>query len=215
MTNILVYLYSFLILVAKFVFRRKIRMFIEAQKVAIKTVWYKGDFRRVGKNCEFQGFSLLKNPQYMVLDNHVTFGKNVVLEAIDKYGAQQFNPSLKIGSNSRIGDDSHITCLNEIVIGDSVQMGRKVFISDNAHGASDRKLLDVNPVLRPMYSKGPVVIGDNVWIGEMACIMPGVTIGNGAIIGAGSVVTKDVPSYCVVGGAPAKIIKDLRLEKYE
>jgi acetyltransferase-like isoleucine patch superfamily enzyme len=210
MTNLLVYFYSFFIIVAKFVFRRKVRLFFEAQKVAFKTVWYKGEFKRVGKNCEFQGFSLLKNPQYMELDNHVTFGKNVVLEAIDKYGPQQFNPNIIIGSNSRIGDDSHITCLNKSVIGKSVRMGRKVFISDNAHGASDKALLDVNPVLRPMYSKGPVVIGNNVWIGEMACIMPGVTIGNGAIIGAGSVVTKDVPPYCVVGGTPAKIIKDLR-----
>ena len=64
----------------------------------------------------------------------------------------------------------------------------------------------------PMMEQGstepaPVVIGDDVWIGRRAIIMPGVRIGNGCVIGAGAVVTKDVPPYCVVGGVPAKIIK--------
>lgn len=53
----------------------------------------------------------------------------------------------------------------------------------------------------------PVVIKDDVWIGERAIILPGVTISEGAIIGAGSIVTKDVPDYAVVGGNPAKVLK--------
>lgn len=106
-------------------------------------------------------------------------------------------------------DHGHISCVNKVVIGNNVRMGKKVFITDNAHGASERSLLDIRPNLRPLYSKGPVIIEDNVWIGEMVCIMPGVTIGHGSIIGANAVVTKDVPPYCVVGGNPAKIIKQL------
>ena len=61
-----------------------------------------------------------------------------------------------------------------------------------------------------MYSKGPVIIQDNVWIGEKATILPGVTIGEGAIIGANSVVTKDVPAKSLVVGCPAKIVKTLK-----
>ena len=60
-----------------------------------------------------------------------------------------------------------------------------------------------------MYSKGVVIIEDNVWIGDQACIMPNVIIGKGAIIGANAVVTKNVIPYSVVGGNPAKIIKQL------
>ena len=56
----------------------------------------------------------------------------------------------------------------------------------------------------------PVVVGDNVFIGIGACILPGVTIGNDVIIGAYSVVTKDIPAYSVVAGSPARVIKDIR-----
>ena len=65
----------------------------------------------------------------------------------------------------------------------------------------------LSPTKRPITSKGPVVIGNNVWIGDKATILPGVTIGDGAVVAANAVVTKDVPSYSVVGGNPARIIK--------
>ena len=66
------------------------------------------------------------------------------------------------------------------------------------------------PINRPLFSKGPVVIEDNVWIGDKATILSGVTIGMGAIVGANSVITKDIPAYAVVAGSPAKIIKMLK-----
>lgn len=59
----------------------------------------------------------------------------------------------------------------------------------------------------PIYSKGAIVIGDNVWIGEKAAILAGVTIGEGAIIGANAVVTKNIPPYSIAAGIPARIIK--------
>lgn len=61
-----------------------------------------------------------------------------------------------------------------------------------------------------MYSKGDVSIGKNVWIGEKATILPGVTIGEGSIIGANSVVTKNIPPYSIACGIPAKVIKKLK-----
>ena len=67
-----------------------------------------------------------------------------------------------------------------------------------------------SPVEREIYSKGAVRIGNNVWIGDKATILPGVTIGDGVIIGANSVVTKNIPDYCVVGGNPAKVIKSIK-----
>lgn len=73
-----------------------------------------------------------------------------------------------------------------------------------------KKLLGIAPNKRPLYCKGPVIIGNNVWIGEKASIMPGVTIGDGVIIAANSVVTKDIPSYSLAAGIPAKIIKSVK-----
>ena len=60
--------------------------------------------------------------------------------------------------------------------------GGKILITDNAHGASQRDLLDMPPNMRPLYSKGPVIIEDNVWIGEYAAILPNVTIGQEVLL---------------------------------
>lgn len=65
----------------------------------------------------------------------------------------------------------------------------------------------MHPNVRPLYSKGPIVIGNNVWIGEKVAVLGGVKIGDGAIIGANAVVTHDVPPYSIAVGCPAKIIK--------
>lgn len=180
-------------------------------QILLYTLYVKREFKQCGEDCFLDKFRTLREPHNMVFGNRVKSGRNVVVElysnVLDKHTKP---PIFIIGNDSNIGEDSHITCCNEIRIGNSVRMGRKVFITDNAHGSSDYCLLNIRPNLRPMVSKGPVVIEDNVWIGEMVCIMPGVHIGRGAIIGANAVVTHDVPSYCVVGGNPARIIKDLR-----
>lgn len=112
---------------------------------------------------------------------------------------------IKIGSYSGIGVDCSVH--GPLSIGKNVMMGPEVVILTHTHKYDN---LDV-----PMSEQGsiikPIVIGDDVWIGMRAIIMPGVTIGKGVIIGANAVVTKDVPDYSVVGGIPAKIIKN-RLE---
>lgn len=86
-------------------------------------------------------------------------------------------------------------------------------LNDNSHGDFVSKDLRLRPNLRPLCSKGPIIIEENVWIGEMVCILGGVHIGKAAVIAAGAVVTKDVPAYTLVGGVPAREIK--RLDKNE
>lgn len=171
--------------------------------------WIQFEFGKVGQNVYIGKMYFLKGARFISLADNVIIGERCIIEVYDSYQNQTFKPQLSIGDNSHIGDDCHITCNNEIIIGNNVLMGRKIFITDNAHGASLRDLLDINPYKRPLSSKGPVIIEDNVWIGEMVCIMPGVRIGKSSIIGANAVVTKDVPPYCVVGGNPAKVIKQL------
>lgn len=122
------------------------------------------------------------------------------------------SPSIQIGDDCHIGENAHITAINRIQIGNHVLTGRGILITDNAHGQSTYPSMSLAPHFREMYSKGPVVIGDNVWIGENACIMPNVTIGDNSIIAANSVVTKDVPPFCVVAGIPARVIKDIKNE---
>lgn len=176
----------------------------------IYSEWIKYEFHSCGKHCFFGKFTTLYGGKYIDIADHVTMGRGLVIEVYDEYMDQHFTPSVKIGNFVNIGDHSHLSCINNITIKDNVRMGRKVFVTDNAHGASDRSLLDTRPNIRPLQSKGPVVIEENAWIGEMSCIMPGVTIGRGAIIGANSVVTKDIPPYCMAAGVPARIIKQIQ-----
>lgn len=145
--------------------------------------------------------------KYISIGEDSTINKGVILTAWDKYEKQTFTPSIKIGDNCNIGEHAHITACKEIIIGNNVLTGRRIYISDNAHGNSTIDEIDIPPKLRPLHVKGPVIIEDNVWIGERACILSGVHIGKGAIIAANAVVTHDVPAASIAGGVPAKIIK--------
>lgn len=164
------------------------------------------------KNCRIRrGLKLYGNAKCIFIEDDVQIGARCVLEAYTEFqpASQTFTPHVVIGDGCKIGTDSHISSINSVILGKHVRCGRKIFITDNAHGASQRDLLDMPPNMRPLYSKGPVIIEDNVWIGEYAAILPNVTIGQGSIVAAHAVVTKDVPPYSVVGGNPAKVIKCL------
>lgn len=134
---------------------------------------------------------------------------NVQITAWDSFHGERFAPSITIGNNCTIRHGSHITSINKIVIGDYLLTGTNVLITDNSHGMASRAQMELPPRNRPLYSKGPVVIGNNVWLGNNVCVLSGVTIGDGAIIGANSVVTHDIPAYSVSVGIPAKVIKQL------
>lgn len=119
------------------------------------------------------------------------------------------NPELVIGNGCNFGEYNHITAVNRIVIGDNLLTGRFVLITDNSHGGFEMEELNMHPSRRQIVSKGEVVIGNNVWLGDKVSVLPGVHIGNGCIIGANSVVTHDVPDYSIAAGYPAKVLKTL------
>jgi len=178
---------------------------------SLYTGWVKREFKYFGFSSYVKPtFSHLLGQKYISIGNNSNISSNVTLTAWDKFYGQKFSPEIIIGDNCSIGEDAHITAINKIHLGNNVLLGKKVLITDNAHGESSVELLDIAPNHRPLSSKGPVIIEDNVWIGEKASIMPGVHIGQGVIVAANSVVTKDVPSYCVVAGIPAKIIKKIK-----
>jgi len=124
---------------------------------------------------------------------------------------------LVFGKNVEINDYVHIAAGKKIIIGDNVLIASKVFISDLNHGNYKGDDQD-SPLSLPnsrKLSTSPIVIKDNVWIGEGVCIMSGVTIGLGCIVGALSVVTKDLPDFSIAVGAPAKVIKTFDFDKNE
>ena len=178
-------------------------------RTAFYSEWVRHEFADCGLGCSFGGFTTLRGAKHIHLGARLYIGQDIVWELYDEYKNMKFTPLLTFGDGSSFGDCGHITCINRVTIGRGVRIGRKVFISDNSHGLSKRSQLDIPPNLRPLNSKGAVVIEDNVWIGEMVCILPGVTIGRGAIVGANAVVTHDIPPYCVAAGNPARVVKIL------
>ena len=140
---------------------------------------------------------------------HFAVGPNFWMEAIDHYGSQKFTPTIKIGDNFNAQRNCHLGAIDSITIGNGVLLGSNILITDHAHGDSTSSQQLIPPTQRPLYSKGPVVIGNNVWIGDNAIILPGVTLGDGCVVGAGAVVTKSFPSGSVIGGNPAKQIKKI------
>lgn len=169
----------------------------------------KKGFRKAGKVFRIDFPANILGKKYISIGDNFTSFSRLRLEAYDRHLGNTYYPSIEIGNNVSINFDCHIGCVNRIVIGNNVLLASKIFITDHMHGEISIEALKTPPSLRKLISKGPVIIEDNVWIGEGVAIMPNVTIGKNSIIGANSVVNKDVPANTVVAGVPAKIIKVL------
>lgn len=153
----------------------------------------------------------IRNKNYIKIGRGFTTGFGCRIEAYPK----DKRKVLFIGENVQVNDYVHITAMESVVIGNNVLMASKIYISDCSHGSYSGNTNDSNPdsipAERALFSK-PVVIKDNVWLGEFVSVLPGVTIGKGTIVGANSVVSKNLPDYVIAVGTPAKPIKKYNFE---
>ena len=166
-------------------------------------------FKHLGRNSSIPKESIIKNPQYISIGDNFHSLYNLRIEAWDNYQKEHYQPEIVIGNDVCLNSDVHIGCIHKVHIGNGVLMASRIYISDHSHGEITKEALLLPPVQRQLISKGPVIIEDNVWLGEGVCIMPGVTVGKNAIVGANAVVTKDVPPNSVVAGIPARVIRIL------
>lgn len=185
----------------------KIKYLINIKFATFRSFCISSLFRKCESEVLFKGIDLLKGPERIEIGMRCIFDKHLYLTAWMQFSKDADVSLITIGRNCNFGAFNHITATNNIIIGDNCLTGKWVTISDNDHGTTNIEDLKKRPQDRDIVSKGPVIIGKNVWIGDKATILGGVTIGNGAVIAANSVVTKDVPPYSVVGGIPAKVIK--------
>ncbi|GAB6077205.1 hypothetical protein JCM12825_20830 [Desulfurobacterium crinifex] len=158
---------------------------------------------KCGRNLYLMENSLINALSYkgVEIGDNFTLGKGAIIECTGVL--RNVGGYLKIGNNVGINHYSYIGAMGEIIIGDNVIMGPGVRILSENHNF-DR--LDI-PIKYQGVTKKKTVIGNDVWIGTNACILAGVKIGDGCVIAAGAVVTKDIEPYSVVAGVPAKIIK--------
>lgn len=182
-------------------------------KIRTQSRIYKKQFLSCGDNVYIEELGLLVGANNISIGNDSDIQRMTYLTAWENYKGQQLHPRITIGNDCHIGAYNHITCIDRIEIGDGFVSGKWVTITDNSHGYISAESLCLPVSEREVVSKGPVIIGKNVWIGDKATVLPGVIIGDGVVIGANSVVTKNIPNYCVVGGSPARIIKQLTTAK--
>lgn len=166
-------------------------------------------FLRTGNRIRICSPLYLSGGKYISIGNNFSILSRARIEAIDCYNEKRFNPKITIGDNVVINSDFHIGAIGNIEIEDNVVIASRVYISDHTHGKLDRNDIYINVADRYLYSKGPVCIGKNVWIGEGCCILPNVRIGENTVIGANSVVTKDIPSNVIAAGVPCRVIRNI------
>ena len=137
----------------------------------------------------------IRNKHLISIDQGFTTGKYCRFEAHNEGSIR-----LKIGKNVQVNDSVHIVSGISVILEDNVLIASKVFISDCSHGSYGNNDChdnpDTIPADRDLHYKA-VKICQNAWLGEFVCVLPGVTIGEGSIIGTMSVVTKDIPPYYI------------------
>lgn len=182
----------------------------------LRNLYYSHKYNIPIKNkCYFGHRISICGNKYIIYGNNILFSDDIELCVIPAING--VCPQLFIGNNVHFGRMNRIGCANKIIIGNNVLFAPHVHISDRDHGFQDIN----SPISQQeITSKGPVIIGDETWLGFNCQIMSGVTIGKHCVIAAGTIVVKNVPDYCVVGGNPGRILKKYNLitkkwEKYD
>lgn len=170
--------------------------------------WWKAKLGSVGKEVRIaSGVKIRGNLRDVEIGDYAFIKTYAQIEA--------YAP-VRIGKCVNVGNNSYIQAGAEVILGDysAIATGAIIYASSNAYEAPDGRekrillsMCSLSPAYMQYVKKGAVVVEDYGFIALNAVVLPGIRIGRGAIVGAGSVVTKDVPPYTIVGGVPAKFIR--------
>lgn len=147
---------------------------------------------------------VFNHPEYLYFGSNIGIGENSFFGPVQYNNGKKYVPKIIIGDGTWIGKNCSIAAIDKVEIGKNVLFAGCVHITDHSHGYED---INCPVSMQTLISKGPVIIGDECWLGFNSEILSGVRIGRHSVVAARAVVTKDVPDYCVVAGNPAKIIK--------
>lgn len=195
------------------IYTYRLSQWLKGKRNMLYTMWISNFIGEVGEKCHFQYPLRLQGggSQRIRIGERTSIQAYSILGAWESYGKDEhYEPEIVIGNDCNIGEFCHITAIRRITIGDGLLTGRFVYIGDNAHGGLSLEEAETPPARRHLASKGEIKIGRNVWIGDKVSIFGGVSIGDNVIIGAGSIVTHDIPSNCMAAGAPAYTIRELK-----
>lgn len=185
------------------------------KRALLKFVFGNSLFRKgvtFGKDSYIREHAQIGGGKHISLGNHTRISPYSRLMCFERISGENLNPIMTIGDNCFIGRNCTISCSEYVKIGNDCLITGYVFICDSEHG--------MNVEYGERYEKQPMlrkktIIGNNVFIGEKAMIMPGVSIGDNCIIGAGSVVKKSFEADSMIVGNPAKCVKKYNYETHQ
>lgn len=163
-----------------------------------------GAFARFGRKTVLVQPIRLDGEERIAIGDRVYVGANCWLQTLPD--GDNTSVAVSVGEGSSFAGACVISAARSVTLEDHVLLARNVYISDHAHKYSDTDI--------PIKDQGldkiePVLIKRGAWLGQNVVVCPGVTIGVGAVIGANSVVTQNIPDYCVAAGAPARVLKNI------
>lgn len=185
----------------------------------IKKIVYKWQYHKIKRLITLKGKKYEFGPTAHISLSDGSGKSDIILnDNIRLFGTllSQSHGKITIGKNCTIGRNAKISCVDKVSIGKECEISEACIVCDsNNHPLSVlfRRVRSINYRKLPslhLYkysSHKPIIIQDNVWIGERARICKGVTIGKNSVIGANSVVTKDIPANCIAAGNPARVVK--------
>ena len=184
-------------------------------KDKVQLAWFLLRTKLIDKDIRLIRFPfIIRGRKYIDLGKSLTTGFWCRLEAYPIDNSPRV--LLKLGNNIQMNDFVHICAIEKVEVGDNCLLASHIYISDNSHGNYEGGVHDSSPLTPPDhrdYISAPVKIGKNSWLGEGVIVMPGVTIGEGCVIGAHSVVNRDIPDACIAVGSPAEVVKYYDFEK--
>lgn len=173
-------------------------------KTYIRSKYIRSQFGQCKSKLYIPKDITINNPQCIYIGENVGIGSYSFLGPVTEYAGIAYNPKIIIGDRTWIGKNCSIAAINKVQIGKNVLFAGHVHITDHSHGYENIN----EPISKqPLISKGPIIIEDDCWLGFSCEILSGVHIGKHSIVAARAVVTKDVPSYSIVAGNPARIVK--------
>ncbi len=164
-----------------------------------RNAYYKSLGVKIQGYCWMRQIEIPRNFTDIEIESSCAFDRGIVLLCS---GESSAHPKIRIGASTYINRNTFLDATESITIGKECAIGPGCYITDHDHGQD----LSLSPLAQPMFSK-PTRIGDRVWLGANVTVLKGVTIGENTTVGAGSVVTKDLPAGAIAVGVPAKVIR--------
>lgn len=175
----------------------------------VSSLW-KGSLRQVGCGFHVCRGAQIQGGRHISIGDGFFAGQLLWIEAVREYAGVRYDPVIEIGHGVTCSQSVHIAANARVTIRDGVMLGSRIHVTDHGHGryhGEEQDSPEIRPTFRRLAPGRPVLIERNVWLGDGVVVLPGVTIGEGTIVGANSVVSRDLPAGVIAVGAPAVPIK--------